>query len=75
MKFSKIYVEITNICNLNCSFCSEDNRVKEEMSLENFELILKKIKNYTKSIYLHVKGEPLLYSKLDKLLTLCDNYI
>ena len=74
MKFSKIYVEITNICNLNCSFCSKDKRVKEEMSLENFELILKKIKNYTKSIYLHVKGEPLLYSKLDELLTLCDNY-
>ena len=74
MKFSKIYVEITNICNLNCSFCSKDNRIKEEMSLENFELILKKIKNYTKSIYLHVKGEPLLYSKLDELLTLCDNY-
>lgn len=74
MKFSKIYVEITNICNLNCSFCSKDNRLKEEMSLENFELILKKIKNYTKSIYLHVKGEPLLYSKLDELLTLCDNY-
>ena len=74
MKFSKIYVEITNICNLNCSFCSKDNCPKEEMSLENFELILKKIKNYTKSIYLHVKGEPLLYSKLDELLTLCDNY-
>ncbi len=74
MKFTKIYVEITNICNLNCSFCSKDNRPKEEMSLENFELILKKIKNYTKSIYLHVKGEPLLYSKLDDLLTLCDQY-
>ncbi len=74
MKFTKIYVEITNICNLNCSFCSKDKRIKEEMSLDNFKIVLDKIKDYTKSIYLHVKGEPLLYSNLGKLLTICDNY-
>ena len=74
MKFTKIYVEITNICNLNCSFCSKDNRLKEEMTLDNFKIVLDKIKDYTKSIYLHIKGEPLLYSKLDKLLSICDDY-
>ena len=74
MRFSKIYIEITNICNLNCSFCSNNKRLKEEMSLDNFEKILKKITPYTKMIYLHVKGEPLLHSKLEDILELTKKY-
>lgn len=73
-KFKKIYIEITNICNLNCSFCSKDNRVKESISIENFEKVLKKINDYTDYIYLHVKGEPLLHSKLKELLDLSLKY-
>ena len=73
-KFTKIYIEITNICNLNCSFCSKDNRKLESMPLDKFEYILKEIKPYTKTIYLHVKGEPLLYNQLDELLTLTELY-
>ena len=71
-KFNKIYIEITNKCNLNCSFCSKDHRKKKEMSLEEFSIVLDKVSNYTESIYLHVKGEPLLHSKLDEILSLCD---
>ncbi len=74
MRFKKIYVEITNICNLRCSFCSIDNREYKELSLEEFENILKKIKPYTNTIYLHVKGEPLLHSKLDSILKLTKEY-
>lgn len=74
MKFNKIYIEITNNCNLNCSFCSIDNRLKKEMTLKEFEMIVKKIKKYTKTVYLHVKGEPLLHSKLEEILTITDNY-
>ena len=74
MRFQKIYVEITNICNLNCSFCSIDNRKKEEMSLQQFDIILDKIRHYTKSIYLHVKGEPLLHSKLEEILKISGKY-
>lgn len=73
MMYKKIYVEITNICNLNCSFCSKVNRKKEEMTPENFSIILDKIKPYTSYIYLHVKGEPLLHSKFDKLLEIAEN--
>ena len=72
-RFKKIYVEITNICNLNCSFCSKDYLEKKEMSLEEFKIIIEKIKPYTDYIYLHVKGEPLLHSKLNEILTICDN--
>ncbi len=73
MKFKKIYIELTNHCNLSCSFCSKDTREKQFIKVTEFEHILKEIKPYTKTIYLHVKGEPLLHPKLDALLTLTDN--
>ena len=73
-KFKKIYIEITNICNLSCSFCSVDNRKKQEITLEKMEYLLKNINNYTDYVYLHVKGEPLLHSNLNKILDLCQKY-
>ncbi len=73
-KFKKIYIEITNKCNLACSFCSIDNREKRDMSVDEFKMILDKVSNYTESIYLLVKGEPLLHSKLEDLLNVSDNY-
>ena len=71
-RFSKIYVEITNYCNLNCSFCSKDLREKREMSVKEFREVILKIKDYTDNIYLHVKGEPLLHNKLNEILSICD---
>ena len=74
MKFKKIYIEITNICNLNCSFCSDDKRTRKEMNAKEFEIVIKKIKGYTKTIYLHVKGEPLLHSNLEEILYIASKY-
>lgn len=73
-KFKKIYIEITNVCNLSCSFCSIDKRVKETITLEKLEKILKNVNDYTDYVYLHVKGEPLLHPELDKILDLCQKY-
>jgi len=73
-KFKKIYVEITNICNLNCKFCPNDNLEKREMTLEEFEKILNKVNDHTDYLYLHVKGEPLLHSKFKEILLLSKKY-
>lgn len=73
-KYRKIYIEITNNCNLNCSFCSKVNRKKKYMSLEEYEKILNKIKDYTSYIYLHVKGEPLLHPKVIEMIKLAEQY-
>ncbi|MBQ2891776.1 MAG: radical SAM protein [Bacilli bacterium] len=72
-RFQQIYIEITNICNLNCPFCVDTNRVKEYMSISNFKTIIDKIKDYTHSIYLHVKGEPLIHPNFEELLEILIN--
>lgn len=70
-KFKKIYVEITNVCNLTCDFCPQTKRTAEFMDDETFAKILDQIKEHTDSIYLHVKGEPLLHPDLGRFLDLC----
>ena len=53
-RFKKIYLEITNICNLKCNFCPGNNRLKQEMPLETFKTILPKLKDYTDYLYFHL---------------------
>jgi len=67
-RYKKVYLEITNVCNLKCDFCPETKRKAEFMSEVTFEQILDQIKPFTDYIYLHVKGEPLLHPKLGSLL-------
>ncbi len=73
-EFKRIYIEITNACNLNCSFCPDYKRKREFMSREDFELILKKISPYTKYIFFHVMGEPFLHPLLPEFLDIADRY-
>ena len=73
MRFKKVYIEITNSCNLNCSFCNNNKRVKKFMTVEQFNHIINEIKPYTDYIYLHVKGEPLLHPGLEEILQICSN--
>ena len=47
VKFKRIYIEITNVCNLNCSFCSKSSKSNREMTSEEFKEVLSKINNYT----------------------------
>ena len=71
--FKKIYIEITNICNLNCKFCPDTKRIKKNMSLDEFTKIINKVKGYTNLVYLHVKGEPLLNENLPLFLDVLEN--
>ncbi len=73
-KFKKIYVEITNVCNLKCDFCPRSTRKAAFMSLEDFSLILEKIKDYTDYIYLHVMGEPFLHPDINRFIRLANEY-
>ena len=69
-RFKKIYIEITNICNLSCSFCHKSQRSPQILNSESFQFILNQVKPFTDYIFLHVKGEPLLHPQLPDLLDL-----
>lgn len=66
--FKKVYIEITSVCNLACSFCPPTERAKGLIKVEQFNKILDEIRPHTKYIYLHVKGEPLLHPRIHQLL-------
>ena len=66
----KAYVEITNRCNLACSFCPKTKRAPRTMSAQEFDLVLSRLEGYVQYVYLHVMGEPLLHPELPTLLAL-----
>ena len=62
--YSRVYIEITNVCNMSCSFCHGHSRKKKFMTLNEFEQILDKLEGQTKYVYYHLMGEPLLHPQL-----------
>ena len=64
MKYSRAYVEITNICNRSCSFCPGSKREKRRMTEKEFAVVLEKLSNTTEYIYYHLMGEPTTHPKL-----------
>lgn len=70
MVFRKIYVEISNICNLSCRFCPGTRRPKRAMTPEEFSVLLPKLRPYTDYLYFHLMGEPLLHPQLETFLAL-----
>lgn len=68
LRFKRVYIEISNICNLNCSFCSPLLRERRTMTPEEFCHIAKEIKPHTSFIYFHIKGEPLMHPQLKEFL-------
>ena len=63
-KYSRVYVEITNICNRNCSFCPGTKRTPKSMSLDEFKTVANALVGVTDYIYFHVMGEPLTHKLL-----------
>ena len=64
MKFYRIYVEITNVCGLSCSFCPTKSLPSKEMDLDFFDNVMQQAKAHTKEIACHVVGDPLTQSNL-----------
>ena len=73
-KFKKIYVEITNQCNLTCAFCPRSQRPAQTMTVSFFTEILQKIKKYTDYLCFHVMGEPLMHPELGAFLDISHEY-
>ena len=69
-RFDKIYLEISNRCNLRCAFCPGTRRPPRTMSAEEFARLLPKLRPWTDYLYFHLMGEPLCHPELDVLLAL-----
>lgn len=67
-KFRKVHIEITNICNLACSFCPPKVLPNQTMSLEMFKKINQEVKSYTNELAYHIVGDPLVLSNLNAYL-------
>ena len=68
--YSRVYVEITNICNMHCSFCHGHNRKPQTMNIQEFSHILDQLEGKTQYIYYHLMGEPLIHPELPRFLEL-----
>lgn len=64
----KAYLEITNVCNLRCSFCPGSRRPQGFLTLEQFRILAGRLRPHTQYLYLHLMGEPLLHPQLEQLL-------
>ena len=72
-KYSRVYVEITNICNRNCSFCPGTTRQPRRMSMAEFKSIANSLVGVTDYIYFHVMGEPLTHPELPEFIKYADS--
>ncbi|MDD5052335.1 MAG: SPASM domain-containing protein [Sulfuricurvum sp.] len=68
MKFSRAYVEVTNICGLSCTFCPPKVQPTETMELSFFKSVVEQLREVTDEIALHVMGDPMVLSNLEEYL-------
>lgn len=71
-RFQKIYLEISNVCNLNCSFCPGTKRKPNVMTEPTFSVLLPQLRPWTDFLYFHLMGEPLCHPRLDRFLEIAE---
>lgn len=71
-KFKRVYIEISNICNLQCSFCPVVDRDKKIMGLDLFEKTIKQVAPLTEQVCLHLMGEPLAHPEFEQIIKICE---
>lgn len=69
-RFRKIYLEISNVCNLKCAFCPGTRRKPAVMQEDAFCRLLDRLRGWTDYLYFHLMGEPLCHPYLEKYLAL-----
>lgn len=72
-RFRKIYLEISNICNLKCNFCPGTNRTPKAMTETQFSHLVHELAPWSDYLYFHLMGEPLCHPLLDRFLQIAGN--
>lgn len=66
----KAFLEITNACNLACSFCHGTRRELRYLSRDEFVRAAGELRPFADYLYFHLMGEPLLHPELAAFLTI-----
>lgn len=61
---SRCYLEITNVCNLDCVFCPKTRRAARTITPHEFDVITDRLRGEIKFLYFHLMGEPTLHPHL-----------
>jgi MoaA/NifB/PqqE/SkfB family radical SAM enzyme len=69
--YKRAYVEISNVCNLKCSFCPEVERDKRLMDAPSFRALAVQIAPLADEVCLHLMGEPLGHPSFDEIVGVC----
>lgn len=64
----KAFLEISNICNLNCTFCHGTSRPKRTMTMEEFDRLTDALTGQVTYLYFHLMGEPFLHPLLPQFI-------
>ena len=65
---TRCYLEITNVCNLNCVFCPKTSRAKHTLTLDEFDTLTSRLMGEVKFLYFHLMGEPFLHPLLPQFI-------
>lgn len=72
--FKRVYLEISNICNVQCSFCPVVEKDKKLMNVSEFEAVLEQVAPLAEIVCLHLLGEPLAHPKFSEIVDVCERY-
>lgn len=67
---TRCYLEITNVCNLNCLFCPKTTREKHSMTLDEFDTLTTRLAGEVRFLYFHLMGEPFLHPLLPEFIVM-----
>ncbi|EQC47192.1 radical SAM/SPASM domain-containing protein [Bacteriovorax sp. Seq25_V] len=72
-QLDRVYIEISNICNLQCTFCPVVERDKQVMSFDDFKKVIEDAAPLAKQVCLHLMGEPLAHPEFQKIVEYCES--
>jgi MoaA/NifB/PqqE/SkfB family radical SAM enzyme len=64
----KVYLEITNVCNLRCAFCPGTTRPPHSLTEAEFAILLDRVAPWAEYLYYHLMGEPTAHPLLPRFM-------
>jgi MoaA/NifB/PqqE/SkfB family radical SAM enzyme len=72
-RFKRVNIEISNVCNLKCSFCPAGEAEANVMDVARFESVIRQVAPLTEEVVLHLLGEPLGHPEFSRVLDSCES--